>query len=290
MRVYRQTLRSAQNEVFVEDCLRGLQRDVPVDWGRGAVTYRGPVLRYSGEVTTSLGNTLNNIICIVVGRAVADGLDLDTVCWDDYLATCPLVCEGDDSIQAIPGSDPESRGAWCQRLTDCLQRFGLVVKPEVHDHVSTAGFCGCYWNPRTGGRYCRDPLYSLAKLCWTSSAVNHRELLALKAQALALQAPDQPLVAGLVHYLRRDGWAHGVHLDRYDVERYNVLGLGVLPTRGVGYAIRLSKGDLRLPSAADYQYWADRWATAASVLREADAQAAEGNLRPLQSVLASLTA
>lgn len=72
MRVYCRCLETGTNSRFVRACLKGLSRRVPVLWDRGTVKYVGPLLRYSGEVTTSLGNTINNIVCITVARAVAD--------------------------------------------------------------------------------------------------------------------------------------------------------------------------------------------------------------------------
>lgn len=151
-------------------------------WDRGTVRYDGPLLRYSGEVTTSLGNTLNNIVCIAVARAVADGLDLAGVDWGAYLSQLPLVVEGDDSVQAIPSGD----AAWVDRLVECLRAFGLEVKPELHSDVSESGFCGVSWNPSNGHRYSRDPLLALAKLCWTSCNTDNDMMLALKAEALSI--------------------------------------------------------------------------------------------------------
>lgn len=72
MRVYCKCLESPVNTRFFRACLNGLLRRVPVLWERGTVRYEGPLLRYSGEVTTSLGNTINNIVCIAVARAEAE--------------------------------------------------------------------------------------------------------------------------------------------------------------------------------------------------------------------------
>lgn len=183
---------------MVEQCLRGLVRDVPIDWSRGTVVYRGPLLRFSGEVTTSLGNTLNNIVCICVARKIAE-LDLsqdrrsvgDVTIeeWRQTLASVPLVCEGDDSVQAIPGCLGANADLWVSKVLDALARFGLIVKPERYDHVSEAGFCGCMWNPHNGHLYSRDPLFTLSKFCWTSGRYNHTAMLALKAQSMATQFP-----------------------------------------------------------------------------------------------------
>lgn len=255
-------------------------------WDRGTVKYDGPLLRYSGEVTTSLGNTLNNIVCIAVARAVADGKSLEEVDWRVHLGQLPLVVEGDDSIQALPsGYD----AAWLAAFVSTLESFGLEVKPEVHPHVSEAGFCGVSWNPSNGHRYSRDPLLALAKLCWTSSAVNSEMMLALKAEALAIQCPDQPLLAGLCHSLRRDGIACGVSLDRYDVERFNVMGLKVLPMAGASYTVKLTRGVYRRPSREDYEEWARRLGVSATTLAMVDDCASHGNYRPLRDALAGLS-
>lgn len=169
--------------------------------------------------------------------------------WKKWLNVVPLVVEGDDSVQAVPSGAGEE---WTQRLLEALGRFGLEVKPEVHPDVSDAGFCGVMWNPANGHRYSRDPLLALAKLCWTSSRGESEMMLAMKAEALSIQSPHQPLFAGLCHHLRRDGVARGVSLDRYDVERYNVMGLRVLPMAGSSYRVKLTKGRYSRPSPEDY--------------------------------------
>lgn len=170
-----------------------------------------------------------------------------------------------------------------------LAEFGLEVKPEVHEHPSEAGFCGVSWNPRSGHRYSRDPLLALSKLCWTSSAYDPSMMLALKAEALSIQCPHQPLVAGICSSLRRDGVARGVQLNRYDVERYNVMGLRVLPMAGSAYSVQLTRGKYISPSDEDYELWAARWGLAPSLLREADAQASKGDYRLLREALAQLS-
>lgn len=60
--------------------------------------------------------------------------------------------------------------------------------------------------------------------------------------------------------------ARGVSLDRYDVERYRVSGMEVLPCRGVKYAVQLTRGHYLRPAHEDYEYWAERWGIAAAEL------------------------
>lgn len=96
--MYRSTICDESNRDFVETCLAHLVSHARVSWGRGVVDYHGPVLRFSGEVTTSLGNTINNIVAIMVARCAASGLDLDSVDWDEQVECCPVIVEGDDSI------------------------------------------------------------------------------------------------------------------------------------------------------------------------------------------------
>lgn len=158
-------------------------------WNRGVITYRGPVLRYSGEVTTSLGNTLNNICCLCVAREVACGHDLARVDWDTVVAEAPFLVEGDDSIQPVPLVDGVADRAYCDRICAALASMGLVVKPEISENAGVAAFCANRYRVRSDGtiaRYSRDPVLSLAKLCWTSSRFNRREMLALKCEAAAI--------------------------------------------------------------------------------------------------------
>lgn len=182
-RVYRRCLEYTHNVEFVEKVIKILGCDQRVVWGNGLVTYEGPCLRFSGEVTTSLGNTINNICCITYARAKAEGLDLSRLDWDKYIRSIPLVCEGDDSIQTCPSSDGRADMGFVRRFIEALESCGLEVKPEVYARTGEAAYCATRWNPHTGHRYCRDLIYTMGKMCWTSSSSRHLILRAMKAQA-----------------------------------------------------------------------------------------------------------
>lgn len=89
--------------------------------------------------------------------------------------------------------------------------------------------------------------------------------------------------------MRRDGVARGVSLDRYDVERYNVMGLRVLPMAGSSYRVTLTKGRYHRPVPEDYQIWAEKLGVDRCILEEADERASAGDFQPLREVLARLT-
>lgn len=63
---------------------------------RNGTMYQGPTCRMSGEMNTSLGNSINNLIIIWSAlRVLADEFH----CEPDYNA---VIVEGDDSLCAIP--------------------------------------------------------------------------------------------------------------------------------------------------------------------------------------------
>lgn len=149
MQVYRRCLGTTRNYAFLQRCLEGLVAEVPVIWQKGEVVYRGPTMRFSGEITTSLGNTINNILCLLTAYNVAlCSVNGETSKTHKFVVPITVV-EGDDSVTALPYTDLSAAQDFAQAMCRCLSRLGLSVKAEVHDHVSAAGYCGCQWNPVT---------------------------------------------------------------------------------------------------------------------------------------------
>lgn len=206
--VYEKLLHTDVNHHYFSLARRLLTSDVSVTFG-GHARYKGPTLRFSGDMTTSLGNTINNICCIAAARWHASGRP--RVDWVEFVSRLPLVAEGDDSIQALSGLEP-------QLITDALTALGLRVKPLVVDSIGDSGYCGVCTDSTATRLYCRDVVTALAKASWAPGDANRLERLALKAQSLCLQYPNMPLVAGFVRLHARDIIVTNVRLDQYEVE------------------------------------------------------------------------
>lgn len=83
----------------------------------------GPARRWSGDMNTSLGNTISNLLCLRTALKLA-GEDPDRV-----------IVEGDDSLVHVehPARVPE--------IVHHLESMGLITKPIEFDSPGEAGFC-----------------------------------------------------------------------------------------------------------------------------------------------------
>lgn len=118
--IYRQCLSFDTNRDFVNFAIKTLDRDCKIRWGNNALIYKGPSIRFSGEVTTSLGNTLNNLVCILAAyRLAAIDIGYGLVEMHDLLQI-PLVVEGDDSVTKMPFQDHTKNVAFATRMVSYL--------------------------------------------------------------------------------------------------------------------------------------------------------------------------
>lgn len=163
-------------------------------------------VRMSGDMCTSLGNGLTNLIlmhavCAFHGSKVTGG-----------------AVEGDDGVFKILGYVPTAAD---------FADFGFTIKIEKHDRLQDAGFCKKYFDEHVLDNVV-DPAELLVKFGWTHSLQrlgNQHTLAALlraKADSLESVLPGAPLVGSLVHFVRRvlgDGsrkltsgqdWCHNV--------------------------------------------------------------------------------
>lgn len=107
--VYRALCSTAATRPLLECVLRMLGGETVLRCRGYKLRARTPAVRFSGEATTSLGNSINNLLCIQACLRV-QGLSTDRV-----------VVEGDDAIVAQEGLDVD-------RFCSDLGRFGLSVK------------------------------------------------------------------------------------------------------------------------------------------------------------------
>lgn len=90
------------------------------------VTYKGPALRFSGEMNTSLGNSAVNWLMIHTALIMLD---------EDPWA---FVVEGDDSLIRLHSSNVE-------RFRSIIESFGMRLKLETANRPGDAGFCHQWW-------------------------------------------------------------------------------------------------------------------------------------------------
>lgn len=142
---------------------------------RSGVRYKVEGRRMSGDMQTSLGNSVTNYcLAKMVCRAAGE--------------TNPfIIVEGDD---ALVGSDfPLDETLW--------QKAGFSIKVECVEGPNSAGFCG-----KVFGESCqtiRDPVRFLQTFGWSDAAVGagpkySAQLLAAKALSAAFENPHCPII------------------------------------------------------------------------------------------------
>lgn len=142
-------------------------------------------VRFSGEMNTSCGNTLYNLMAILyAGRRLG------------YHLT-PLV-EGDDSLTPIPEGFPVE--TFIKELTN----LGLMTKYEVVDYHGDAGYCSSYWTRRTAKPRCDMLDFALNILYAPRSSFRALgdELLPSKVTSYAIQYPHTPIIAAFASVLQ----------------------------------------------------------------------------------------
>ncbi len=134
-----------------------------------------PAIRCSGEMNTSLGNTISNYLSIQVAAR--------------YLG-CSVKCvvEGDDALIEVP---QDLSKADYQR---CMERMGFNIKIDEYTSPSEAGFCHLHWDDN--GRPVQEVVPRLPDLFWGDNKsltyLTHSELLAAKLASLANDDPCTP--------------------------------------------------------------------------------------------------
>lgn len=138
--------------------------------GQNKIQYRNfnakiDATRMSGEMNTSLGNGITNLILF------------KWCCWLQNIKSRGVV-EGDDglfNVSKVPDFDP-------------IRSLGFTIKPEVHKNIGDASFCGQVFSPESM-QIVRDPLKAMIKMGWSTSQYKYSKLPILsslmKARALS---------------------------------------------------------------------------------------------------------
>jgi len=168
--------------------------------------------RMSGEMNTSLGNGLSNLILL---SYLFHKLGIDDV---------PVVVEGDDSLFAFLNLCPSKED---------FERCGFTIKLETTDSVAAASFCGMIFDTETNINIC-DPRDALVTFGWAgkfytrTNKKNLMKLLRCKALSYAHQYPGCPIVAALAKCALRATRSYDVRsfventrgIDMWDREKY----------------------------------------------------------------------
>lgn len=145
---------------------------------RLGVSYRVKGRRMSGDMCTSLGNGLTNIL---LWAFLCEEKNVD---WEGYV-------EGDDGIFAVVGPTVPT-------AEDYLE-LGFALKIEEGSDPRTMSFCGII---AADGQNIRDPGHFLSSFGWTSSCIYggervRAELLRAKALSAAYETPHCPILRAI---------------------------------------------------------------------------------------------
>jgi hypothetical protein len=143
--------------------------------------------RMSGDMCTSLGNGLTNLL---VMKFVASELK-----W----AECEGVVEGDDGLFRVDGIVPTS---------EHFAALGFTIKADLTDRIGDAGFCQIYFSED-----CSENIVNPGKIMlrggWTMSSALHggdkilRNLSRAKAFSILCEAPRNPITRSMARWILR---------------------------------------------------------------------------------------
>lgn len=136
-----------------------------------------PAIRFSGEMNTSLGNTLVNYVSLRVAAQLS-GYDVRAV------------VEGDDALIAVPAdADPEI-------FRNHMTSMGFNIKIDQYITPGSAGFCSMYWTQAND--LVINLIDRLPDLFWADrssiSICGRTNLLNAKLASLSYEAPQTPVL------------------------------------------------------------------------------------------------
>ena len=143
--------------------------------------------RMSGEMVTSLGNGLTNLMVMF------------TICKINGIQEPVGVVEGDDGLFRFVGAHP---------TTTQFTENGFLIKLEAFDDLAKAGFCGNLFDTEDL-QVVTDPYKVLHSFGWTTTrylrSSSKKLLLLLRSKALSVahQYPGCPIVSQLGHTFMR---------------------------------------------------------------------------------------
>jgi hypothetical protein len=158
-----------------------------------------PAIRCSGEMNTSLGNTISNYLSIQVAARM---LHVEVKC----------VVEGDDALIQVP--DDLSKDNY-QRI---MERMGFNIKIDEFSSPNEAGFCHLHWD--ADGQPIQEVIPRLPDLFWGDNKslthMSREELLQAKLTSLAYDDNTCPCLWKFF-----TGGERRMDLDLYHAEKYH---------------------------------------------------------------------
>lgn len=143
--------------------------------------------RMSGEMNTSLGNGLVNLIII------------NYICTQIHACSVTCIVEGDDSLFKTKASVTDKDFLYC----------GLTCKLEKHSEINTASFCGLIFDPENK-TIVTDPIKVILKTPylprkWVNVGINVRmQILKCKALSIRWQYPNCPILVAYSEYILKN--------------------------------------------------------------------------------------
>ena len=184
-------------------------------------------VRFSGEMNTSCGNTLYNLIALMYSARMCG--------FESY----PIV-EGDDSMICIP---PDLD---IQLFVGYLEQCGLVVKYDVFDQPGQAGYCSSFWEDDSArpSALLSDALLNITYANKSmTDRFGHRIMLESKLSSYMIQYPHNPVFVELAKHLN----IHSQVIERFNSYRYQELV-------DSGVDLRLDGEFMRGECHIDYDY------------------------------------
>jgi len=165
--------------------------------------------RMSGDMNTSLGNGIVNLICI----SYVVWTKGESILWAHH----HIIIEGDDSLFAL------TRKCSVDELD--FAALGLKVKIESHSNVNTASFCGQVYDLETMS-VLTDPIKVLCRFGYgngkyvNASARTKLSLLRANAFSMIYQYSGCPVIGALAKRLLE--LTRGVHVKREMIKSYHL--------------------------------------------------------------------
>lgn len=163
-----------------------------------------PASRMSGEMDTSVGNGLMNLLLYLF------------ICHENKCTNVDALVEGDDLIGTFSGPPPTA---------EAYASLGFNIKIQLYDNANEASFCGLIFDPSDLVSIC-DPHKVLLNVGWTTSLYENSsnkvkdELLRAKGYSLLSCYAGVPIVQSLALYLLRvtEGrkWRHSISTNHYE--------------------------------------------------------------------------
>jgi len=181
--------------------------------------------RMSGDMTTSLGNGLTNLIVY------------NTICRKKKISSKGVV-EGDDGIFSLP----------CPIIHESdFERYGFDVKMQYSESVGKAGFCGLIFDEHDQANI-TDPVDELISFGWTCANAKmggskvRKELLRSKCFSLIYEFPNCPIIRAFADYIYRCVGPGSLRIDestQWWNEQVMMNITSDLPNGDIGYNSRL---------------------------------------------------